>query len=155
MEMPTVARLNDTATVRVTWDNAALARLERSPEGMVVRDLLRRGNRVRDAARHQIPLGHVGVGGRAARGGRLNLRDTVHTRLAVGPGSLPVARVGSEDPIALIHHEGTGPHTIEARRGRYLVFWWEKVGRTIYARRVHHPGSMPNRYLTDNLHLAL
>jgi hypothetical protein len=158
-------QLNDSTTVRVTWDNAALARLETPPGGMVVRDLIRRGNRVAEAARKQIRLGHVGTRGPAARGGRLNLRDTIHVRLVRGASSDPVLLVGSENPIALIHHEGTRPHVILPTRGKHLVFWsqnaggWsgvvgQRIGGVVYARRVMHPGTRPNRYLTDNLHLA-
>ena len=154
-ERPQTLILNDSTRVRITWDNAALARLERSPTGPVVRDLIRRGNAVADAARRQIPLGHVGVGGRAARGGRLNLRDTVHVRLVHRAADVPTVRVGSEDPIAYLHHEGTRPHVIVPRRASVLVFWSNKSGRVIYNRRVLHPGTGPNRYLTDNLHLAV
>jgi hypothetical protein len=158
-------RLNNHSKVIVTWDNAALAALEREQRRPIVRDLIRRGNRVQQAARRQIRFGHVGVGGRAARHGRLNLRDTIHVRLVHGgaytgflggdESGLPVVTVGSEDPIALLHHEGTRPHVIVPRNAAYLVFWSDRAGRVIYTKRVMHPGTKPNRYLTDNLHLAV
>jgi hypothetical protein len=159
-----VWRLNNTTVVRVTWDNAALAALERSRGREVVRDLIRRGTAVQQGARRQIRLGHVGVGGQAARRGRINLRDTVHVRLVNGGNyrgflgksepSEPVVIVGSEDPIAYLHHEGTRPHVIVPRTAPMLVFWSNRAGRVVYARKVLHPGTRPNRFLTDNLHLA-
>jgi hypothetical protein len=158
-------RLNNTTVLEITWDNRALAALEASNTSRVVRTLVRRGTRVADAARRQIRFGHVGVGGQAARGGRLNLRDTIHVRLQhAGPyqglnqvtrEGQPVVVVGSEDPIARLHHEGTRPHVIVPRRARFLVFYSPRAGHVIYSKRVMHPGTKPNRFLTDNLHLAV
>lgn len=160
-----VWQLNNNSKVQITWDNAALAELERTRTRVIVRDLLRRGNRVQEAARRQVRMGHIGVGGRAAKGGRLNLRDTIHVRLVQGPNykdflgqnapSLPTVIVGSDSPIALLHHEGTRPHVIVPRNAQYLVFFSQRAGRVIWARRVMHPGTKPNKYLTDNLHLAI
>lgn len=146
-------RLNDSAEGRVTWDNAALAQLERGPNGMVVRDLVRRGQRVQEAAQRQIRLGHVGTG-------RSNLRYTVIKRLArggeaSGSGDIPVMLVGSEHPRALLHHEGSRPHVIVPRRKKVLVFYADSGrGPLVFAKKVNHPGTSPNRYITDNLYLA-
>ena len=61
----------------------------------------------------------------------------------------PMALVGSDNKIALIHHNGTRPHAIAARPGRQLRF--AHRGRIVYAQKVMHPGTRPNRYLEDNL----
>lgn len=158
-------QLNNNSSVKIVWDNQMLAQLERQRSRQIVRDLLRRGNRVQEAARRQVRMGHVGVGGRAAKGGRLNLRDTIHVRLVYGGNydnllgqssqDLPTVIVGSESPIARLHHDGTRPHVIVPRNAPMLVFYSQKMGKVVYAKRVNHPGTKPNRFLTDNLHLAL
>jgi hypothetical protein len=47
--------------------------------------------------------------------------------------------IESEVPYAYLHHEGTKPHVIRPN------------GRTIFTERVFHPGTQPNRYLSDQL----
>lgn len=153
-------QLNDSAELRVTWDNAELGRLERSPDGPIVRDLVRRGTRVQEAARRQVRLGHIGTG-------RSNLRYTIVKRLVweggpaarggAGPASgMPVMLVGSEAPHALLHHEGSRPHEILPRRKKALAFYADSGrGPFVITRRVWHPGFSGNRYLSDNIHLAV
>lgn len=58
-------------------------------------------------------------------------------------------RIGSPLNYALLVHEGTKPHVITAHGGRLLRFTVR--GQIVYARRVYHPGTRPNRYLTDNI----
>ena len=60
-----------------------------------------------------------------------------------------VALVGSDNRVALMHHQGTRPHIIAAKNAKTLRFY--SRGRIVYAKVVHHPGTRPNRYLTDNL----
>lgn len=60
--------------------------------------------------------------------------------------------IGSEDPIAWAHHEGTRPHVIRPVNHQLLRF--SSGGRIIYTRKVNHPGTKPNRYLADNLILV-
>lgn len=67
-------------------------------------------------------------------------------------GGLPEVWVGTYNSIAYIHHEGTRPHAISARNKTYLRY--SSKGRIAYARTVIHPGTKPNRFLTDNLYLA-
>jgi hypothetical protein len=59
------------------------------------------------------------------------------------------AVIGSDNRIALMHHQGTRPHIIMPRRAQTLRFY--SRGRIVYSKLVHHPGTKPNRYLTDNL----
>lgn len=61
--------------------------------------------------------------------------------------------IGSQNPIAYIHHEGTRPHIITAgpsgADGKRLVF---KSGAVlIHTVRVVHPGTKPNPYLRNQL----
>ena len=74
--------------------------------------------------------------------------EFVHERI----GLFQQVRIGSDNEIALIHHEGTRPHAIVARNAQALRF--SSNGRIVYARFVNHPGTKPNNYLSDNLRLA-
>lgn len=129
---------------------AALQSLLQGQNSPVVRDLLRRGQRVKELAQRLVgvstpdPLG---------RGGRRpgTLRDSIVVRLARGGPNGVSALIGSDDPIALWHHEGTVPHVIVPRRARRLVFYWPRVGAVVFAKHVNHPGTRPNRYLTNAL----
>lgn len=105
-------------------------------------------------------MGHVGGGTRGNKGTRGNLRDTIIKRNMAPDGAsdgIPFVRVGSESPIARLHHEGTRPHLIRPVNAKLLRFPANRGlgGGFIYATVVHHPGTKPNRYLTDNLHLAV
>jgi hypothetical protein len=78
------------------------------------------------------------------------LRDSIVKRAVTIDGEFAV-EVGTADPVGLWHHEGTKPHPIRARRAPFLVFFWAKVGRVVKFRSVNHPGTKPNRFLTDGL----
>lgn len=72
------------------------------------------------------------------------------------------ARVGSNRPYALWHHEGTGiyggkgPYLIKPKKpGGRLRFWWARTGTIEYRKSVVHPGSKPNPYLTRWLREAV
>ena len=60
-----------------------------------------------------------------------------------------VMKVGSDVRHALWHHEGTRPHPIVGRR----VLRFVKNGKVVFAHKVMHPGTRPNRYLSDNLRI--
>lgn len=61
-------------------------------------------------------------------------------------------RIGSSLPYALMHHEGTRPHIITPQEAGILRF--SSGGRIIYTHKVDHPGTRPNRYLSDQLWVA-
>lgn len=64
-------------------------------------------------------------------------------------GSAVVGQVEYTADYAAAVHNGTRPHVIVPRRGRYLRF---QVGdRTVYARRVNHPGTPARPYLATAL----
>lgn len=114
----------------------------RSYNGPVGRDLLRRGRLVQAAARRQAD-DHTG---------RLDhsIRVTRFTR-AGGDQSV---RVGSDLSYAYMHHQGTEPHIIRPKNAK-VVRWVDDAGIVHFAPVVHHPGTKPNRYLADNLPLAV
>lgn len=76
------------------------------------------------------------------------LMNSINYRLTRDSRGL-VAVVGSDNRVALMHHQGTRPHIIVPRRAQTLRFY--SHGRIVYSKLVHHPGTKPNRYLTDNL----
>lgn len=114
--------------------------MTRDPNGEVGRYLEKRAALLRRLARAQ-----VGV-----KTGRL--KQSIQYRI-VRQGSGLVAIIGSDNKIALMHHNGTKPHIILPRRAKTLRFF--SRGRIVYAQIVHHPGTKHNRYLTDNLHKVI
>jgi len=58
-------------------------------------------------------------------------------------------KIGSKNKIAYLHHEGTKPHLIRPNNAPALVFM--SKGRIIRTQLVRHPGTKPNRYLSDQL----
>lgn len=110
-----------------------------SSEGMVGRYLRARGEVVLVAARRQVGVDTGDL--------KASLK-IIHSR--GGPGQY--LWIGSELDHALAHHEGTRPHIISARNQPFLRF--SAGGRQIYTHTVNHPGTRPNRYLSDNLRLV-
>lgn len=116
-----------------------LDHLLNDPTGEVGVYLKRRGQIVLAAAKRQV----------GSQTGLLRASiQLVHTRQGAGQ----YLWIGSYDSIAYMHHEGTRPHIIEAR-AEHKMLRFTSGGRVIYTRRVMHPGTRPNRYLTDNLRL--
>lgn len=133
----------------VVVDPQKLAEFVRSPQGPIFRQMVEDGNLVKREAQRLVGYSQPDPLGRPYRKAN-HLRDTIVTRM-VEKGGVPVMMVGSEDPIALLHHEGTVPHPIHARRAPFLVFWWERQNRLVVTKSVNHPGTRPNRYLTNAL----
>lgn len=110
-----------------------------NPSGSVGRYLARKGRMITVAAKAQ-----AGV-----RTGAL--RASIHMRhLRDSRGQF--VRIGSPLNYALMHHEGTKPHLITPNRAQVLRF--VKGSRVVYAHAVMHPGTKPNKFLTDNLRLV-
>lgn len=109
----------------------------KSPAGPVGKDMLKKGRKLQSLARRQV--GH--------KTGVLAATLTV-TMSKWASGDIKIT-VGSSSKVAYMHHEGTRAHVILPRRTSALRF--TQGGRVVYARRVYHPGTRPNRYLTDNL----
>lgn len=148
--------MNDYVGTQIIVDPAHVAELLRSPQGLIVRRLETGATRVQEAAKRQVRRGHVHAGTQDVhQSSRPNLVDTIVKRHVPDPSTGGVmVRVGSDNPIALLHHEGTRPHVIVPRNKTFLRFF-RPEGGVVFAKRVNHPGTKPNRYLTDNLHLAV
>jgi hypothetical protein len=117
-------------------NESAWHEMTRSPTGMIGSYFYKKGLLLEGLAKAQ-----VGVKTAA-------LQKSIHTSMSVGPAGF-IVRVGSDNNIALLHHNGSRPHIITSRPGKTLRF--NSHGRIVYAKVVHHPGTRPNRYLTDNL----
>ena len=127
--------------VKVVFNKPAMDEMLRNPSGMVGRYIAERARRIVIAAKMQ-----AGV-----KTGRL--KNSIHMRHMRGGPAGQYVMVGSNLHYALLHHEGTKPHIIVPNRATVLRF--SSGGRVIYTHAVRHPGTRPNRYLTDNLYLVL
>lgn len=129
-------------------DGAEVQHLLVGETGPVVRYLMARGLIVQEAAKRQVG---VDTG---------DLRDSIVKRFAM-EGGQPAVWVGvptgsRASGYALLHHEGTAPHEIWPKKpGGVLAFTPRGSDTVVFASMVHHPGTKPNRYLTDNLPLAV
>ena len=126
-------------TVKVVFNKPAMDEMLKSPSGMVGRYLAERARRIVIAAKMQAGM----------KTGRL--KNSIHMRHMRGGPAGQYVMVGSNLHYALLHHEGTKPHLIVPNRSTVLRF--SSGGRVIYTHAVRHPGTRPNRYLTDNLYL--
>lgn len=136
-----------TGNVSVVIDPARLARFFRDENGPLLRRLSVDAEAVRSEAKRLV--GYNDSPYRKASGP--HLRDTIVKRFVESGRDGVAVQVGTEHPVALWHHEGTFAHVIRPRTKPFLVFYWAKVGRVVRMRSVNHPGTRPNRFLTDAL----
>ena len=80
-----------------------------------------------------------------------NLGRTIRERSITQPAPLIVEggvdAGGRDAPYAPFVHQGTRPHVIMPRNARALRF--EVGGRTVFARRVNHPGTRARPFLKN------
>lgn len=114
----------------------AIRHLLRGPGGLV-------GNHITKLAFQTYMLAKAQVGVDTGA-----LKDSIHFNVKFGAGPVS-ARIGSSNSIALLHHEGTKPHIIKPKNAKALVF--QSRGKIVYTKIVRHPGTKPNKYLTDSL----
>jgi hypothetical protein len=124
--------------VRVVFYEKVVDNLLHNPRGMVGKYLSRQGRKVLAAARGQAGF-KTGA-----------LRSSLHMRHFRDPRGQYI-KIGSSVPYALMHHEGTKPHLITPKKRKQLRFY--SKGFMVFAQMVRHPGTKPNRYLSDNLKL--
>jgi hypothetical protein len=121
---------------RFVADKAGMEWVLRDPAGTTGQYMNKLGSRVARLAKAQ-----VGVDTGA-------LKRSINYRVVRRYGGL-TAVIGSDNRIALLHHNGARPHIIVPRKAQTLRFY--SRGRIVYTQLVRHPGTKPNRYLTDNL----
>lgn len=132
-------------------DLGAVRKLLTSPQGGVVKDLLRRGLLVETQAKRN--LGGIGGPKRIDTG---RLRASIAT-IVVTRGGDPTVLVGTNVKYALFVHDGTGLYgprhaPIRPRRGKYLRFKPRGSRKWVYAKQVK--GMRPNRFLANALPAA-
>lgn len=134
-------------TTRVVLHPQKLAEVLRGPNGPVMRRLIEDGEAVKDEARRLVRV-HEPTPGEQRKRRPGTLRDSIVKRAVEINGNAAV-QIGSDDPIALIEHEGTEAHVIPGNP--LLVFHWGKAGRVVAFPRVNHPGTTGSKYLTRAL----
>jgi hypothetical protein len=121
-------------------DPDRLARFVADGGGPVMADLSRRASNVQAGAVRQV--------GKITR----RLERSIVKRPGVDSRGPFVMVVSEGVPYAVWHHEGTEPHVIRPRKAKVLS--WVSGGERRFASSVNHPGTRPNRFLSDNLPLA-
>lgn len=123
----------------VTFLEPNFDQFKNAPTGEIGTKLHKNGLLIQAAAKAQ-----VGVATGA-------LRDSIYF-IHERTGMFQELRIGSDNSIALIHHEGSRPHQIRSAPPKMLRF--SSRGRMVYTHEVMHPGTKPNKYLSDNLKLS-
>ena len=76
------------------------------------------------------------------------LQSSIKSQVNIGSTGV-VGLIVADNKIAMMHHNGTRAHIITPKVAQTLRF--PSRGRMVYTKLVHHPGTKPNRVLTDNL----
>lgn len=130
---------------RISLDADAVRRLANDRNGPVIRYTASVAQQVKTEARRRVGVSREPQSF-SGRGQPQHLRDAIVTRI-VERGGTTVVRVIAARPYAVFHHEGTRPHVIRPVRAKALRF---TVGRVVvFAKKVNHPGTRPNRFLAD------
>ena len=133
-------------TITFIPNEVAIQDLFHSPDGMVMRFLMERSSRVQDAAKAQIG-GH----GRWPDNSTGALARGVVKRMNASESSVLIG----VDTVryALWHHQGNGPEGGMIFPAKAKVLRFTSGGQVFYRKSVRT--SKPNRYLVDNLPLAI
>lgn len=124
----------------IDWYKQPLDNLLTAPSGEVGRHLAAKGALITAAAKAQV--------GRKTGA----LRASIHMRHKRNT-RYQYIEVGSKLKYARMHHEGTKPHLIYPQKKTVLRFF--SKGQIVHTHLVRHPGTRPNRYLSDQLKLVL
>jgi len=127
--------------VKLVIDGVKMHELLHGKDGAVGRWMFGRAQVVQMAAVAQCPK-------------RTNkLSESIVKRMYETPAGLDVV-IAAQQPYAIFVHEGTKPHVIQGNP--ILAFNWgngPNGAGTYFFRSVHHPGTKPNKFLSDNLRL--
>lgn len=114
-----------------------LAGLARQVQPILLREGARVIRRIATQARADVP---VKTG---------NLGRSIQEEPVLPSGPFRVSGgVIAKAPYARFVHDGTRPHLIKPKNGRYLVFPG-RSGGTVFARSVRHPGTRPRPFLMN------
>jgi hypothetical protein len=123
--------------LRYRANQAALTHMLEGRTGVVVLHIANEGRRVEGNARRLIG---VKTGALKASIGSRIVRSNPGYNVEVFAGNTPATA-----KYVMPHHDGSKPHIIRPRRRRYLKF--QAGGRTVFARKVNHPGNRANPFL--------
>lgn len=133
---------------KVVIDGAAVQALLRSEKGPVMRDLMARATRFQAAVRTYLEPHNKTECLSKSIVKRFKSDGTIEVQSDTSSCS------SDRRSYSLDVHEGTEAHLISGKDGA-LSFYWENgplgAGRYFY-HTVHHPGTKPIRFFTDNLH---
>lgn len=127
--------------VEWVWNDREVKYIYQSPAGPVGRHLRNVGKKMEAAARAQV--------GRDTN----ELASKIYSRVYNNARGKLELEVGADSRIAYIHHEGTPPHMITPGPSVKAVRFPGRTG-VVFAKAVMHPGTKPNRFLSDNLVLV-
>lgn len=120
------------ADAEITFNKAALERELNGPNGSVAKFFTKRLVQATAQARREAP---VKTG---------ELRSKIDWKIGKdGRGLFGVLRAYAAHAVPV--HQGTRPHVILPKRGRFLRF--TSGGRVVYAKKVNHPGTKANPFL--------
>lgn len=125
--------------VQFIWNQSGIKYTFRSEAGPVGRHMHKLGRRITAAAKIQVGK-DTGL-----------LASSIHYNVFMSRGVATLEVVASA-PHAYNHHEGTPPHLITPNTMKVLKY--RRGGTVAFAKAVMHPGTKPNRFLTDNLRLV-
>jgi hypothetical protein len=132
------------ASVKMKTDTKVLDRVFYQKRGDIGLELYKRAKRMARHAKGQAPMGSGPSAGRLKR----SIKVYRHQRYTKGQ----TIRVGTSVPYAKYVHEGTRPHLITPKNPAGALKFVPKGGTmVIITKRVNHPGTRPNRFLTDNV----
>lgn len=118
-------------------DAAGMNQVLRGQGGPVWNDVEKRTNRATSLAKAQV--------GKDTK----ELVRSISSRVSVGSRGGVTGVVSAMNKKAILHHNGAPPHIIIPRKAQTLRF--KSRGKIVYAKLVRHPGTKPNRFLTDPL----
>ncbi len=123
---------------RFTVNKAGVEALTSDRNGPVVLHLANLGREIEGQARRKVGV-RSGALKATIRSELVKRSDGYRVHVTAGSSSVPYSDW---------HHDGTRPHVITPKRGKFLVFKG-RGGQTIYARKVQHPGTKANPFLRD------
>lgn len=139
---------------RLVIDGKAMHELLTGPMGPVVRWHTEVCTQIQLRAKLQVRAKNPRLG----PANRSNLADTIVKRFSAS-GLSVLCEIGSPASYAGYVHDGTPPHIIRARNAKALRFFSQTAAKTgsgiVFRQMVNHPGTKPNRFLTDPMRQVL
>ena len=121
--------------VQIHVDQGAIQNMMHSPSGMVGAYLYRLALQTANEARTLAPR----------KSGKLA------SSILVRRGTLGSVEITANVPYAMVVHEGSKAHDVQAKPGHVMKFPSRKTGGVVYASKVHEPAHKGNPFLVNAL----